>query len=296
VAFRILDLFAGAGGAALGAHLAGAEHAALIEYDAWAARAATAAGWPMRLGDVRDLRLYDRLGAVDAVWGSPPCQAWSVAHQHEGPKGADDTERNGWPWYLDVVRRIRPRWCMAENVKGALPYVTATVIPALRALYPAVAVWTLNARDYGVPQSRTRIFVVAGPVAISQPRPTHVPPEQAAILGLPRWRTMRDALGVPYDRPSPAVLTNEYKGRPLDPKWWAKLNNASDALAIATNGARKRLDVSECAILQTFPLDYPFGGTVEARYRQVGNAVPPRLARVIVAAVMDADLSLPRPA
>lgn len=290
MSFRILDLFAGAGGAALGAHLAGATHAACVEYDEWAVAAGLAAGWPMRLGDVRDARMYADLGRVDALWGSPPCQAWSVAHQHAGPKGADDTERNGWPWYLDVVRRLHPRWCMAENVKGALPYVTSEVLPALRALYPFVAVWTLNARDYGVPQSRTRIFVIAGPRVVTSPPPTHhSPEEQTHILGRPAWRTMHDALGVAYYRPSPAVLTNEYKGRPLDPAWWAKLNNASDALAIATNGARRKLTLAECATLQSFPADYPFVGTVEAKYRQVGNAVPPQLAKVVVAAVMAAD-------
>jgi DNA (cytosine-5)-methyltransferase 1 len=273
---RTLDLFAGAGGAALGLHREGFEHVACVERDPSAAATLRAAGFPAVEADVRDLDYAALAGTVDVLWASPPCQAWSSANQHAERKGAADVARNGWPWTLEVVRVVRPRWAVFENVRNARRYVDRQVVPELRKLYAHVSVWVLNAADHGVPQSRTRLFVVAGP------RPIEPPPTA------PR-RTMRDAIAVPWDRPAPCVMTNEWKGRPTDPSWWKKLNNASDALAIATKGARRKLTLGECATLQTFPEGYPFVGDLEARYRQVGNAVPPTLAAAVARAIRVAE-------
>jgi len=92
------------------------------------------------------------------------------------------------------------------------------------------------------------------------------------------------------DQPSPTVSCVEGKGsndayRP--PGERPKVNKASDALWLATG--RRRLTVEECAILQDFPSDHPWQGNTEAKFRQVGNAVPPRLAEVVGRCVVDAD-------
>jgi site-specific DNA-cytosine methylase len=97
------------------------------------------------------------------------------------------------------------------------------------------------------------------------------------------------------DSPAPTVTTTEVKGTRGDsmsrrlPSGGKSggVDRASDALWLATG--RRRLDVEECARLQGFPEDYPFQGTKTARYKQVGNAVPPRLAEVLGAAVVLAD-------
>ena len=158
---RVLDLFAGAGGAALGLHDAGFEHVACVERDASAAATLRAAGFPAVEADVRDLDYKALAGTIDVLWASPPCQAWSSANQHEGPKGEDDIARNGWPWTLRIVRIVRPRWAIFENVKNARGYVERAVLPELRTLYDYASLWVLNAADHGAPQSRTRIFVIA---------------------------------------------------------------------------------------------------------------------------------------
>ncbi len=271
-----LELFAGAGGAALGVEKAGWGHIACIEWWETACDTLRAAGMPTVESDVRHVDYSVYRGKIGLMWASPPCQAWSEANQSAEIKGEDDIERNGWPWTLKAVSEVQPTWLVAENVKGAKSYIQKVVIPELRKQFPSVQLWQLNAKFYGVPQSRTRLFIVAGPVPISAPQ------VQPLI-------TMRTAIGVPYDKPSPCVMTNEWKGRPTEPKWWRKLNNASDALAIATNGARLKLTVQECMALQSFPDGYPLQGTDREKHVQVGNAVPPPLAHTIASAVMEAE-------
>ena len=98
---KCIELFAGAGGAALGLEAAGIEHAALCEWDPHACATLRAAGLgPVVEGDVRDL---DAIAAVagescDLLWSSFPCQAFSTAGKR---LGAEDP-RNDWPWTVDA--------------------------------------------------------------------------------------------------------------------------------------------------------------------------------------------------
>lgn len=333
---RAIELFAGAGGAALGLGTAGIEHAALVEWDASACATLRAAGLgPVVEGDVRNL---DKIAAVagepvDLLWSSFPCQAWSSAGQR---KGALDG-RNGWPWTMDALDRFRPQWFLGENVMGLTHhrggcgfrggqeglfvscdpalcpgcYFERVILPDLRARFACVGWWALDAVDFGVPQHRKRVILWAGPRPLVEPRATHGPGQ------LP-WVSMGDALAIGPNylmhpcgttaklagptpstepapsvtgagnqyltRPSPAVVCSEVKGSGPggNPE---KLQRASDALYLATG--RRRLTIEECAILQGFPAGHPWQGTSEARYRQVGNAVPPRLAEVVGRALVD---------
>jgi len=312
---RTIELFAGAGGAALGLEAAGFEHLALCEWDPDACATMRAAGLgPVVAGDVRDLDAIEAVAgpSCDLLWSSFPCQAWSTAGKR---KGAAD-ERNGWPWTVDAIDRFKPRWVLGENVRGLLLhrggcvsrggqgslfdsspekdcpgcYFERVILPDLRARFACVGWWLLDAADYGVPQHRRRVILWAGPAPVVEPAPTHGP-------GCDReWYGMPDALGWTAEQrarwpgPSPTVTTTEVKGTRASEASGGTFSGgpdrASDALYLATG--RRRLTVDECARLQDFPADHPWQGNSQARYRQVGNACPPALTRVVVKALMRA--------
>lgn len=337
----VLELFAGAGGAALGLERAGFEHAALCEWAPDACATLRAAGLgPVVEGDVRDLDAIEAVAGprVDVLWSSFPCQAFSTAGKR---LGASD-ERNGWPWTIDAIDRFRPAWVACENVRGLLShsgehcgdtqkcpgcYFHGVILPDLRERFAHVGYWVLDAADYGVPQRRGRVIIWAGPRPLSAPPPTHCRTEDIAqgdLFGrsLKPWMSMREALdldaglmffpsgttgfyaptsvGTPSqaitgkgnqylakitNSPSPSVVCNEVKGSGPggSPE---KFQRASDLLYLLTG--RRRLTPAECAILQDFPASHPWQGNKTSIYRQIGNAVPPRLAEVVGIQIMHA--------
>lgn len=189
-----VELFAGAGGASVGLRDAGFHSLLAVEWDKNAAATHRAAlPCPVFEGDVRKADLSVVEGPVDLLWASPPCQAWSTAGRRLG--AFDD--RNGWPWTLDVVDRLastgqKPTWVICENVLGLIMhrngcpadpasdptecpgcYWERWVQPEFRRRYPHVSWRVLNSADYGVPQRRRRVFLVAGPDPFPWPEPTH---------------------------------------------------------------------------------------------------------------------------
>ena len=222
---KVLELFAGAGGAALGLEAAGLEHAALCEWNADACATLRAAGLgPVVEGDVRDLDAIESVagaGPLDLLWSSFPCQAWSQAGDR---RGAED-DRNGWPWTVDAIDRFRPRWFLAENVRGLIQhsedghpnpahcprcYFERVILAQLRERFACVGWWLLDAADYGVPQHRRRVIIWAGPAPLRAPRPTHGAPSKARQRdmfgpGVLPWVSMGEALGLGSAR---AMLPN----------------------------------------------------------------------------------------
>ncbi len=315
---RVIEIFAGAGGAALGLKRAGLQHHALVERDAAACRTLRAAGLgPVLECDVRHLdqvaRVVTALDAPDLLWSSWPCQPWSTAGRS---KGAQD-DRNGWPWTVDALDRFRPRWFIGENVRGLLEhrkdghpdpfrcprcYFERVILAQLQARFAAVGWYLIDCADLGLPQHRRRVIVWAGPTALPAPPATHTNPKAAKQCtmfgpGLSPWISIGEALGLEASgtrpeyaaRPAATVTTNEWKGS--DDKYRSadetpQMNKASDSLWLATG--RYRLTVDECATLQGMD-GWPFQGTKQERHRQIGNAVPPVLAEAIGRTLLQTD-------
>jgi DNA (cytosine-5)-methyltransferase 1 len=194
---KCLTLFAGCGGADIGIASAGFSHHACIEGDETAYQTLMAAGFPgvhAWIGgqgpDGQPAWNWDGT-PVYLLWASPPCQPYSLAGEKAGAADA----RDGWPATLAAIAQIRPVWCIIENVVGC---PAADWAKALTKLGYVVSHKTLQAADWGLPSSRQRVFVVAGPCAYPWPTPTHYGPKVPFFVraGKQPWKGIRDALGV----------------------------------------------------------------------------------------------------
>lgn len=303
-AVNTLTLFAGAGGADIGLQRAGFTHLACVEGDATACATLRAAGFPAVhawIGgpgpDGQPAWQWDGT-PVDLLWASPPCQPYSRAGKRLGAEDA----RDGWPATLATIAEVRPRWVIVENVRGA---PVGQWERELAALGYTTSAALLDAADWGLPSHRTRWYLMAGPRGYRWPDPTHYGPQVPWLMRGQRlpWVGFGDALGVQGEilpgnggnLPAPRA--------PVDPAHTVTANtvtyllsgpcltittvdgvgmgskNSRDWLQSATG--RRRLTWQECATLVGFPAGYPFQGTSEARYRQVGNAVAPVMAEVL---------------
>ena len=294
-----LTLFAGAGGADLGLRRAGFTHLACVEGDATACATLRAAGFPAAhawIGgpgpDGQSMWQWDGT-PVDLLWASPPCQPYSRAGKRLGASDA----RDGWPATLATIAEVRPRWVVIENVGGAPVESWASDLGGLfsRCRYPCVSWAALDAADWGLPSHRVRQLLVAGPSPYRWPDPTHKGAQVgfgASLLPLPgeyagrgRGASRPDLLG----RPCAGICTTEVKGTRAGEfsnyTFHGGPDRASDSLFLATG--RRRLTWQECATLVGFPADYPFQGTSEARYRQIGNAVAPVMAEALGQSISD---------
>lgn len=288
---RWVELFAGAGGAALGIERAGIEHAALCEWDPDACATLRAAGLgPVVEGDVRDLDAIEAVagpGPLDGLWSSWPCQPDSTAGRRLG----DDDPRDGWPATMAAVDRFRPRWFLGEQVAGSLQNGrNAQAVAWLRTRFHHAGHWVLRASDFGVPQDRVRVIVWAGPAPLCPPRLSH------GVLGGPPVVSWGDALGFSEGLLYAAGRTGMSPPRPFS-RPAATITSAGTAYLVAP-GVDRRLTCDESAALQGFPAGYPFQGTDTNQRRQVGNAVPPALAEVVARCVLraeDATLKAPAP-
>ena len=160
-----LSLFSGIGGLDLGLDRAGIATVGQVEIDPWCRRV-LARHWPdvPRHDDVRtagDWWLSEERPDVDVVAGGPPCQPFSAAGRR---RGVGD-ERWGWPWMAAVVRLVRPRYVVVENVAALLDDADAfgRLLGDLAALRFDAEWSVLSACAMGAPHPRERLFVVAHP-------------------------------------------------------------------------------------------------------------------------------------
>lgn len=283
----VLDLFAGCGGLALGFEAAGFE---TIGYELCEGYAATYNANLRGSCKVARVTADLLLPAAPVIIGGPPCQPFSVG----GKREADKDQRDGFPALLAAIKRSKPELALIENVPGLLvgprrAYFDQTAA-ALREMGYVVEHQLLNAADFGVPQNRRRVFLVAHHGGFKFPQATHKEPITAgqAIGRLARvpkdarfLTPAMDAYVAKYEAASkcrrPRDLNLDHPSRTLTCR---NLSGATgDMMRIRLeDGRRRRLDVREAARLQAFPDWFKFKGTTASQFRQIGNAVPPLLS------------------
>ena len=163
--FTSLELFAGAGGLALGMHFAGFRHILLNELDAMACQTLriNRPDWNVIEGDVHSIDFTPLHGRVDFISGGFPCQAFSYA----GKKGGlNDTRGTLFFELARAVREIQPKVFMGENVKGLLSHDNGRTLEIIRNAiaelgYTLIEPRVLKAVMYQVPQKRERLILVA---------------------------------------------------------------------------------------------------------------------------------------
>lgn len=156
---RFVSLFAGIGGLDLGLERAGMTCVGQVEWEAYP-QAVLEKHWPdvPRIGDVRSFEGTE-FGEFDLLVGGYPCQPFSVAGSR---KGKDDI-RHLWPEVHGIIRRVRPRYVLLENVTGHLSLGFGDVLGDLAACGYDAEWDCIPAAAVGAPHRRDRVFIVAYP-------------------------------------------------------------------------------------------------------------------------------------
>ncbi|MDO9228972.1 MAG: DNA cytosine methyltransferase [Syntrophales bacterium] len=193
-----VDLFAGAGGMSLGARWAGVDVRLAVEIDPHATRTykTNHPGTKVLTKDIRSVKRIRTGKSSDTriLFGGPPCQGFSTSNQRT--RNAENKQNWLYREFLRLVKQWKPQWVVFENVKG----ITETegglflekVQTELSSYGYTTALWVLNAADFGVPQCRSRVFVVGSSDGHEVPKPR-------CLLTPSRYITVKKALaGLPY--------------------------------------------------------------------------------------------------
>lgn len=307
--YKVVELFAGAGGLALGLHNAGLNCELLVEIDKnpVATLRKNRPSWNIIGDDIANVNFKNT--KADIVAGGFPCQAFSYAGKR---LGFEDIRGTLFFEYARAIKEIQPKIILGENVRGLEKHdggrTLNTMIQVLGDLGYDVEYRILRAQYLDVPQKRERLVIVG----IKKDIPGHIlfPKEQDYTISL------REALldtpvsqGQKYTEPKKRIMELIKEGgcwRDLPDNLQRLYMGASyflgggktgmarrlswnePSLTLTCNPAQKQterchpsetrpLTIREYARIQTFPDDWEFQGSISSQYKQIGNAVPVNL-------------------
>ncbi len=296
--FTVVSLFSGAGGLDLGFENAGFKTIWANDFDADACE--THRSWSnaeVVCGDIKQLDLAS-IPQSDVILGGFPCQGFSLS----GPRKIDDSRNSLYKHFVKLVKQNQPLLFVGENVKGLLTMGDGTIIEAIVNEFADCGYdlyyQLVNAKNYGVPQDRERIIITgfrkdlnindfALPTSSGETRtlsealtqlPESTPEDICWAPYSSRYMSRnrkRDWDQVSYTIPAMAKQVPLYPGSPDMKKV------SSDKWVFGENGETRRLSWREAAAIQTFPASLEFTGDLTSKYKQIGNAVPVKLAEFV---------------
>lgn len=314
-AVTCIELFAGAGGLALGLEKAGITTLQFVEIDSSCCETLkrNRPEWNVVCDDIHNIDFTPYRGRADIVTGGFPCQAFSYA----GKKlGMEDVRGTLFYEFARCVQEVSPKVFMAENVRGLVSHdkgrTLGTILSVFEDLGYTVQYRILNAAYYNVPQKRERIVIVGIKNGLEA---TFSYPEPGE-----RMMTLREGLkacpeseGQAYSAKKKAVLDlvppggcwvdlpesvqREYMGKSYfsggGKRGMARrISWDEPCLTLTCNPSQKQTErchpeqtrpftVREYARIQSFPDDWEFCGGIGDKYKQIGNAVPVNLGYAI---------------
>jgi len=279
------------------------------------------------------------------VFGGPPCQGFSTSNQRT--RTMDNPQNWLFLQYIRVVKLLQPEWIVFENVIGITQTAKGHFLEKVRSAladagYPTVQL-ILNAADFGIPQRRTRLFLVANRsgTGISAPLPLSKMVSVGEGIGdLPTLTNGASVDTLPYGPAPPSayaqqlreglvassnhlvtnnqpIVVRRYPHVPQGGNWesiparlmknyanrtrcheWIYRRLRVDEPSVVIGNYRKNmlihptqdrgLSVREAARLQSFPDTFAFQGSIGLQQQQVGNAVPPLLAKAVFNSILQA--------
>lgn len=292
--YTAVSLFCGAGGLDIGFEQAGIHTIWANDFNQDACD--THKLWSTAKVVCGDIGKIDKtnIPTADVMLGGFPCQGFSLS----GPRKLDDSRNTLYKHYVEIVKQKQPKVFVGENVKGLLSMGNGEIIDAIVDAFANcgydVFYELVNAKNYGVPQDRERVIITGfrhdmnvhhfkllpfngnqtvlldAIGSLPPPAPEDVCQEAYSSRYMSRNRK-RDWNTVSFTIPAMAKQVALHPSSP-------DMIKLEKDLWIFGEGATRRLSWQEAAAIQTFPAEMKFCGNLTSKYKQIGNAVPVKLA------------------
>ncbi|MDR1670342.1 MAG: DNA cytosine methyltransferase [Spiroplasmataceae bacterium] len=322
---KVAEMFAGAGGLALGLEKAGFKNICCLEIDKWATKTLkkNRGDWKIIEDDIAvfvdNFSKYN-FPEIDLLSGGFPCQSFSYAGKKAG---FQDKRGETFHHFAKLIDIWKPKSFLIENVRGLISHQKGktfkNIIKILESKGYKVYWKVLNAWNYGVSQKRERVFIVGFKQSLlgdnfqfSFPKEHEYKPNlRDALKGVPSsegaeypqskkkvldlipmggcWRDLPEEIAREYMKKS-YFLGGGKTGMARRISW------EEPSLALTTSPQQKQTErchpeetrpfaVREYARIQSFPDNWEFTGSMLNKYKQIGNAVPVNLAKEVGIAI-----------